>query len=311
MALHDLVKLRQSLTDSLVTDTVVDELLMLRNRIENIKLQVPLLQPEHANYLNTLLDYYDDIIIKVNVPVNNLAHEIFNIDSQIQKIVTKLFTDNYELETRYGNHETVRNTRRIYINDDIESAIKQRIWLYTNWHYPTLEIGCRDGEWTQHLISADPLYIIDRHQEFLDSTIKRFTGEYQKRIRPYNLINNDLSLLPQEQFGFVFSWGYFNYISLDTMKYYLSQIYKLLRPGGICMFSYNDGDTPAGAGMAENFAQTYMPKSQLIPIAKELGYELINNFQPGTNIYWIEFKRPGILNTVKAHQVLGQIKFIR
>jgi predicted methyltransferase len=91
------------------------------------------------------------------------------------------------------------------------------------------------------------------------------------------------------------------------MKQYLKQIYAAMRPGGIFMFSYNDGDTPAGAGMAENFAQTYMPKSMLKPLCESVGFDIDGEFDFETNISWLEVKKPGQLQTVKAHQVLGEI----
>ena len=100
----------------------------------------------------------------------------------------------------------------------------------------------------------------------------------------------------------------FNYVSLDTITQVLKQLKELLRPGGIFLFSYNDGDTPAGAGMAENFAQTYMPRSLLTVLADSLGYEINKTSDYGNNIHWIELKKPGTLHTVKAHQVLGEIK---
>jgi SAM-dependent methyltransferase len=92
------------------------------------------------------------------------------------------------------------------------------------------------------------------------------------------------------------------------MKQYLKQIFNVLRPGGIFMFSYNNGDTPQGAGMAENFAQSYMPKSMLTVLCESLGYEIADSSSYNTNIHWLEVRKPGELETIKAHQVLGEIK---
>lgn len=294
----------------MVADVAIDELIMLRTRIANIKLQVPVLAPEHASYINGLIDHYDTIIDSVSNPIDTVGERIALIDRQISDLTKKLFEDNSEFERYYGTVDSVRNNRRIYINSDVEQLISQRIGLHTEWRYPALEIGCRDGEWTKQLVAADPLYIIDRHEEFLESTADKFTPEYQRRLRKYHLVDHKLNILPQKQFGFVFSWGYFNYISMPTMRKYLKQILNLLRPGGVFMFSYNDADTPAGAGMAENFAQSYMPTSLLVPMIKSLGYEIVAETHPAANISWIEIKRPGVLKTVKAHQVMGEIRRI-
>ena len=310
MALYDLVTLRKTIKESMVADVAIDELIMLRTRIANIKLQVPVLAPEHASYINGLIEHYDTIIDSVSEPIDGINERLALIDTQINELTHKLFKDNSEFERYYGTVDSVRSNRRIYIDNDVEQLISQRINLHTEWRYPALEIGCRDGEWTKQLVAADPLYIIDRHEEFLDSTADKFTPEYQRRLRKYHLVDHKLSVLPQKQFGFVFSWGYFNYISMPTMRKYLKQVFNLLRPGGVFMFSYNDADTPAGAGMAENFAQSYMPNSLLVPLVKELGYEIIAETQPTANISWIEIKRPGVLTTVKAHQVMGEIRRI-
>ena len=306
--LYDLVSLKQSLTQAVTVQPAVSQLIDLRNRIANVRLAVPVLAPEHAAYIDDTVAYYDQLIEQTVAPEETLKQRLSIIDNQINEITHRLFTGNYELEERYGTVESVRNNRRIYVSEDVEQDVKQRILLHTNWRYPSLEIGCRDGEWTQYMVAADPLYIMDRHEEFLESTNGRFPEVFQNRLRKYPLKNHDVSMLPQNQMAFVFSWGYFNYVSLDTMKQYLRQIFDLLRPGGIFMFSYNDGDTPQGAGMAENFAQTYMPKSMLKPLCESLGYNINQESNYGNNVSWIEVKKPGTLHTIKAHQVLGEIK---
>ena len=74
------------------------------------------------------------------------------------------------------------------------------------------------------------------------------------------------------------------------------------------MFSYNDGDTPTGAAMAESFSQTYLPKSVLILLCQSMGFEIENVIDPANGISLLEIKRPGTLHTIKAHQVLGEMK---
>ena len=308
MALYDLVSLKQSLTQSLDVTHEVSTLNALSNRIANIKLQVPVISDEHQKFIDTLAQEYEQIGRQIAESTVKTELLISDLNHTITDLAHKLFSDSYELEERTGGIENVRNQRRIHLREDIEQDVKQRILLHTNWRYPALEIGCRDGEWTQYLVAADPLYIVDQFPEFLDSTNKKFPDAYQARLRKYVMKDHDLSALPKNQFAFVFSWSHFNYVSLDTVTQVLKQLKDLLRPGGIFLFSYNNGDTPAGAGMAENVAQTYMPKSLLIPICKSLGYEIAAEFDYTPNISWLEVKKPGTLHTVKAHQVLGEIK---
>ena len=310
MALHDLVSLKVALTTLVDADPAIDKLVQLRNNIAGIKLHVSAIGSQHTEYLDNLVNHYDRVITATSTPMDELEEELSRVTDEIDEIALQLFTNNYELEEFYGTVERVRDTRGIYGGPDVDEAVKQRIQLYTSWKYPALEIGCRDGEWTQYLVAADPLYIMDRHVEFMDIANSKFTPDYQRRLRKYHLADHDLSVLPKNQFGFVFSWGYFNYVNLHTFEKYLIQIFDLLRPGGTFMVSYNDGDTPAGAGMTDNRSQSYVPKSKLIPICEAIGFTIANEFNMATNIHWIELKKPGKLKTTKAHQAMGEINQI-
>jgi SAM-dependent methyltransferase len=307
MALYDLVTLKQNL-QQLTAQPLAEEIAQLQHRLKDINLQLDNI-PQHREHIKQIIRDYDAVAVQAMAPMELVKRKLEALDHEIHTLTHQLFAGNYDLEEYCRSADMVRNTRRITIGDEeVEMTIKHRIFLHTNWRYPALEIGCRDGEWTQYLVAADPLYIMDRHEEFLTSTNSKFPEQYQHRLRKYLLNHHFLGELPQAQFGFVFSWGYFNYVSLDTMRRYLSQVFDLLRPGGIFMFSYNDGDTPAGAGMAENFAQSYMPKSLLIALAESLGYEIMETTMHSTNIHWIEIKRPGVMTTIKAHQALGEIR---
>jgi SAM-dependent methyltransferase len=307
MALHDLVKLKQTLTQALDAQPVIETIDRLTNNLSNVKLQVPVVPQEHADYIDQLVVYYNSLKTQSVQPMIEFENRLVLINQQIFELTKQLFAGNYELEERYGTVDDIRNKRKIYISEDVEHEIRQRILLHTTWKYPALEIGCRDGEWTQHLIASDPLYIMDRHQEFLDSTDSKFPEAYQRRLRKYKLVDHNFSGLPQGQFGFIFSWGYFNYVSVDTITQCLKHIHELLRPGGTFMFSYNDGDTPEGAGMAENFSRSYLPKSILVPLCLSLGFSLENEVDLGPGISWLEIKKSGTLKTIKAHQPLGEI----
>lgn len=308
MKLYDLVTFKQALKRELDTTRIEAEILALQQRIGNIKTQVEVLDVDYLEYLDVCVDYCDTLIANLAVPNAQARDTIAEIDVKITKLSHKLFADSFVIESNPISVEHVRTNRRIRMYEDTEQVIKQKIMLYTNWRYPALEIGCRDGEWTQFLVASDPLYIMDQHTEFLDTATAQFPAQYQSRIRKYPLKNYDFSALPKNQFAFVFSWGHFNFTSLDTTTQVLKQLRELMRPGGVFLFSYNDGDTPAGAGMAENMAATYLPKSILIPTCESIGFEVVADCNHGPNVTWLEIKKPGVLHTVKAHQVLGEIK---
>ena len=309
--MYDLVILKEALKREFDTELSIQELTRLRNRIANIKFQVKVLDPEYEQSIDQWVAYYDNLISKINPPISESQTRINEINDRITELSHKLFDDSFKIENSQVNVDFVRDNRKIPLREDMEQIVKQRILLYTNWRYPALEIGCRDGEWTQYLVAADPLYITDPFIEFLDKANSQFPGAYQNRLRKYQLKDYNFSALPKNQFAFVFSWGHFNFLSLDTTGQVLKQLRELMRPGGVFLFSYNDGDTPQGAGMAETMAQTYLPKSLLIPTCESLGFEIVNDANYGPNVTWLEIKKPGTLSTIKAHQVLGEIKRIQ
>jgi SAM-dependent methyltransferase len=306
--LYDLVMLRKALVENFVTDEVEQTIIKLQEQIDGIHRQVAVIDQQHQDYINEVVRHYSRVLESVRSPSAEFKKKIQEIDDQITAVSHDLFANNYDLEQFDGGVEGVRVNRHIHLRPEIEEHVRQRIVLYNSWQYPALEIGCRDGEWTQHLVSADPLYIMDKYQEFLNNTDSKFPAAYQRRLRKYKLNNYDFSVLPQGQFGFIFSWGHFNYVSLDTITQVLRGIMNLLRPGGVFMFSYNNGDTPAGAGMAESFAQTYIPQSILLPTCKSLGFEILHIVDEEPNISWVEIRRPGKLSTIKVAQVMGKVE---
>lgn len=311
--LTELVKIRELLESVFTTDPVVAAVDALEADLSAIGNETPIVEfkDDIEQVVTDLGRVYSDL---------QFTQERFNlvlqrINQRIQSEAQKFYTDNYSLELRVES-EAVGNIRKIRVLDlspDIQQDIISRIQLHTSWKYPALEIGCRDGEWTRHLVAADPLYITDHYRDFLESAGQQFPDEYQRRLRSYLTRDTDLSMLPAGQFGFVFCWNFLNYRSLDTIKEYLKSVKELLRPGGVFMFSYNNADRHEQAGYAEGFWMSYMPKSMLVPLCESLGFEVVQTRDirgEGTAISWIEIKKPGELKTVKAHQVLGEIKRI-
>ena len=308
MKFSELVELRERLQSVYNTSDIsagVDRLDMDLCHIKNSVTDI-----EFKNGVSELTNELHSVYSALRNNQNKYSNLINRINQQISVDGAKFFTDNYKLELKYNSIEHIRKVRVMLMEEDVRDEIVRRIELYCDWQYPALEIGCRDGEWTKHMIAADPLYIVDHYREFTDSATKDFTEEYQRRIRVYLTKEHELQALPHNQFRFVFCWNFLNYCSLDTVKEYLKEVKTLLRPGGTFMFSYNDGDRPAGAGMAENFFMTYIPKSMLIPLCESLGYQIVNDQARGMTISWLEIRKPGDLTTNKSHQVMGEIKRI-
>jgi phospholipid N-methyltransferase len=314
MKLSEMVRLRNELeTFSLVPITTstndVDSHL---TRISNL--------PAHGTYkdkLSYLITQIDSIEDKLESIDSARLELIQQLDQEITKVSSEFLARGYMINGDYGAHSTSieveRNARSLEIMPETLSEAIVQVRKYTDWRYPGLEIGPGDGAWTEHLIASDPLYIVDIHQEFLDSTLSRFNETYRKRVRSYltgpaaNKSDSDLSMLPQRQFGFIFSWNVFDYFPLKETQDMLIQCFNLLRPGGHMLFTFNNCDTYQCAEYAEQGFKSWMPARLLATTCKEIGFEIVHFRNPETTINWIEIRKPGDLKTVKGHQVLGEI----
>lgn len=306
MKFSELVELREQLKSRYTIDAVTNELDNLANRLNGIANNTP--ESTFTDEVRTLSSDLSRDYTLITQHRERVEDLIKRIDQRISLESGKFFTENYTLELKYSSPENIRNIRVMKLSNEVKEELQQRIQLYTDWRYPVMEIGCRDGEWTQYLVAGDPLYIVDHHQEFIDSATAQFSDQYRNRIRVYLTGEHDLSALPENQMGFVFCWNFLNYSSMDTIKEYLKEVKRTLRPGGVFLFSYNDGDRPGCAGMAESYFMSYIPKSMLIPLCESLGFEVITEQARDRTISWIEIRKPGTLLTNKAHQVMGEIK---
>jgi len=306
MKLHELVSLRNHLRDVLNISVIQHEIesnyTRLQNLAENIDVEISSCIVDTANKHKKHFDYFRNDVSEVESIVEL-------VQSKIDALSTKFFAENYQLELEYVDAEITRKCRQIKYQAEFVKTLKRRINLYSNWQYPALEIGCGDGEWTKFLVASDPLYIADFFPEFLNSAVEQFDPLYQGRVRKY-LIKDfyKISNLPINQFGLIFSYNFFNYLSLDTIKQYLLQCLEWLRPGGTVIFTYNNADLPAAAAYAETYFMTYVPKSILIPMAESIGFETIFSFDLDPAFSCIEFKKPGTLHSIKTGQTLGEIK---
>ena len=306
MNLFQLVTLRNQLQQSYNTSLIKQEIDSNHARLTNL---IDDAEENLNNKITNLVQQNQHLHTYLDAVTHQVSILVAKIQSQIDELATKLFSDNYELELTCNLLERVRTVRKIAPDEAFESALRQRINLYSNWQYPALEIGCRDGEWTKHLVASDPLYIADAFDELLISAVQQFPELYQGRVRKYKIVDNcKIANLPKNQFGFIFSYNYFNYLSLDSIKQYLHQAMSWLRPGGKIVFTYNNADLPAAAAYAENFFMTYVPKSILQPMAESIGFETVYTYDREPAFSIIEFQKPGNLKSIKLSQTMGEIK---
>ena len=308
MKLNELVRLRNQLANAIEVSTLNIEIEKNCTRLLNLTTDI---DEDLAQGIIEIANDHRDIGLLYQRDCDKLKNLLASVQDKINQLSLQFFAENYQLELRYFDPDSIRVARSIKKDEEFEQVLIQRINLYSNWQYPALEIGCRDGQWTKLLVASDPLYIADVFPDFLSSAIQQFPPLYQGRVRKY-LIHDfyKISNLPKNQLGLIFSYNFFNYLSIDSIKQLLIQSMEWLRPGGTILFTYNNADLPAAAAYAENYFMTYVPESILIPMAESIGFEtvFIYNCEPAYSI--IELRKTGTLKSIKVGQTAGEIKHI-
>jgi hypothetical protein len=313
LSLSQLVGFRNKLNKTLTVDGMLSAIEVLTTDVGNLYVE----DQTHQVFLQNCIKQFNNIEEQIYTLTNQLAEHNKIIAVELEEVSRKFYASNYDLELAYDNPQAIREVRKLPVPTEAVETFKKRIAMYVDWRFPILELGCRDGEMTGELVAGDPLYIVDNYQEFVENARLQFSEVFQNRIRPYvirdqgpngpGLDQLDCEKLPYGQFGYIFSYNYFNYCSIQGIKDYLTYAIKLLRPGGTMMFTYNNADIEQQAAHAENYFMSYMPKSILIPLCQSLGFDITADYDVG-QLSWVEIRKPGELTTIKAHQALGKIQ---
>jgi hypothetical protein len=197
------------------------------------------------------------------------------------------------------------------ISDQGAELIKGRILQQSGWQNTTMILHPAKQSLVTTLVSNDPLYLVDENYELLRPVVSQFTSAYQGRVRTC-IIKEDtnkeiLCNLPDNQFGLVLSWDYFNHRPFEIIRTYMIEIYKKLRPGGHFMMTFNDCDRWQGVRAVESKSALYTPGLLIKSFAARLGFEETYTWHEGGPWTWIEFRKPGSWTSLRGGQTLAKI----
>jgi SAM-dependent methyltransferase len=188
-----------------------------------------------------------------------------------------------------------------------------RVRLHTDYKWPAMEIRPGHGEITETLVSCDPLYLVDTHDDLFKVMRTLWTPEYQRRVRYYTIDETQkkiLHQLPHKQFGLIVAVNFFNFRPLKLIEKYTAELFSLLKPGGVAIFTYNNCDYPIGVDNFENSYYCYTPGKQIKKICEQAGFRIMASFDMENNVSWLELQRPGRLTSLRGGQTLGKIQTI-
>jgi SAM-dependent methyltransferase len=258
---------------------------------------------DKAHNINQAFDNFDLVLDDLKKQINDL----------IETSEKPWFHESFLLYEKELIHETAEYTlnRRPNITNETYEFYKTRIVRYTDWHYPAMIIRPGKEGFINDMVACDPLYLVDEKHELLEPAVSQQTEAYQQRLRTYviNERQDDeiLDKLPNNQFGLVLAYNYFNFRPFEIIKKYLKEIYAKLKPGGHLLMTFNDCDREKGVLLVEQHFCCYTPGYLVFELAQSLGFETEFRWHNDGPSTWAEFKKPGTITSLRGGQALAKI----
>jgi SAM-dependent methyltransferase len=202
--------------------------------------------------------------------------------------------------------------RRPKLTNEHDTIIRARIKNFSNNLHPGMIIRPGLETFMQHMVSFDPLYLVDQHNDMLFPCTFEFPDQYRRRLRPVIVDERDLSRpilerLPDSQFAMALAYNFFEFKPLPVIKRWLEEIYTKLKPGGRLMMTFNDCDNEKAVRLAENYYACYTPGRMVKDVATQIGYEIYFIWNDNVPTTWIELQKPGPLTTLRGGQALAKV----
>lgn len=307
--LSDLVTYRQKIQALTITEHVHEWLHVLGGMLHAITADPAIRFKRHNGRIQGASDVIVADLDAMQQAITALRHEL---DDLIKSESDRYFAESTRLFVEEMFQETNEYILSRVLNIGQEAPnLVAHLLRYNDWRVPGLVIRPGKDDWIDHLVALDPLYIADQNMALLQPALDRFPMEYQRRLRPYTLDDRSdteiLSQLPNEQFGFIFCYNFFNYRPMELVQRYLQEILFKLRPGGILFFTFNDCDRGHNVALVERKFMCYTPGTLVRHAAETMGYEVITHHIGDADCAWMELRRPGKLRSIKGAQTLAKI----
>lgn len=271
---------------------------------------------EHANNYQSASDNINKTFDELSNTINKFASQIENLKQDLrfeilqrEKEYLANSLDLYNVMV-HDSVDLILN-RRMRINDDDDIVLRTRLKNLTDWRLPGMILRPGLESYIEDMVPLDPLYVVDHDRELMRPAISKFTPEYQRRLREYVIDDwNDnpiLEKLPNNQFGAIFAYHYFNHKPMPIICKFLTEFYQKLRPGGQVLMTYNNCDLAHGVIRAEHAWMMYTPRRLIEQHAIETGFELANAYDGKGDVSWLEFRKPGDITSIRGGQTLAKV----
>lgn len=217
----------------------------------------------------------------------------------------------YDQEMVDDTDEHILN-RRTVLTPEHDSIIRARIKNFSTNLHPGMIIRPGLETFVEHMVSFDPLYLIDRSDNMLFPCTLGFPDQYQRRLRPVVVDDRDhskpiLERLPDSQFAMCVAYNFFEFTPMPVIERWLREIFAKLKPGGRLMMTFNDCDNEKAVRLAESYYACYTPGKLVKSVAQQIGYEIYFIWTDNLPTTWIELQKPGTLSTLRGGQALAKV----
>ena len=272
---------------------------------------------EHSIRFLEHLGDLDNKLSTVHRSLTEFDHSMTDVQNLLRKTVIQRETELLAQSENFWQHEMRLETnehvlnRRLISNSKYYDILIGRCKSLSDWRWPGMIFRPAQEEFIKDLVALDPLYLVDHNLELLEPCVAQFHPVYQRRLRCYAV--NDwqggtiMHDFPNNQFGFVLAYNYFNFKPINTIKQYLNELILKLRPGGVLIMTYNNCDWAHNVALAEKNFMCYTPGRLILAHAQHIGFEIVEQYSDNADLHWISLRRPGQLTSIRASQALAKI----
>jgi hypothetical protein len=226
---------------------------------------------------------------------------------------SEVIYNTYQQEDFHAKTNKALN-HKLFYNRETTKEFSGCVKKYLTWTDPGLQISPMLGDLTNELVSLDPLYLADNHVEMFTEVKKLWNPLYQRRLRYYVLddaVEDPLHQFPKNQLGFIIVVEWFNFKPMRIIEKYLISMMKVLRPGGVVIFTFNNCNYPKAVDTVDKMHYSYINGNTLTEFCKSIGYTILSSFngeqELRNNTSWLEIQKPGSRTSIRGGQNLGAI----
>ena len=126
---------------------------------------------------------------------------------------------------------------------DLSKVVRRYLEPHVTPDATVMEIGPGGGRWTQFLIGARDVILVELNAQFFPYLRRRFRKQ-RRKLRFYETSGFELNGIEDGSVDFAFSFGTFVHIEAEGIDEYLGEITRVLRSGGTTTIQYADRTKP-------------------------------------------------------------------